>query len=367
MAKGVVALLGSGETAPGMTRVHRELLQRLAPVHAVNLDTAYGFQGNVPQMTEKLVDYFATSLQTTLAPLHYVSYERSTPLERTVFKQQVRAANFVFAGPGSPSYAVAQWAPIDLAGELRAVLQANGTLCFSSAAALTLGAYTPPIYEVYKAGTAPYWIEGLNVMSEVGLNCVVIPHFDNQEGGNYDTRFCYLGEDRLAYLESLLPRETATLGIDEHTALVLDLEHDVARVLGKSHAYWRLGEQHQRLDNGTTTPLSELRNLVASTGATTTHSNLESATEPVSLGEVAASGGSHALEAIGQLVELAKNGGEGRIDPTDLIEGVLAVRLEVRARGHYEVADQLRDALLRAGVNVHDGPAGPTWSLTTTT
>ena len=35
-------------------------------------------------------------------------------------------------------------------------------------------------------------------MAEAGLDAVVIPHFDNAEGGNHDTRFCYLGERRLA-------------------------------------------------------------------------------------------------------------------------------------------------------------------------
>jgi hypothetical protein len=56
MSQGVLALLGSGETAPGMTKVHRQLLKRLGDVRAVNLDTAYGFQENVPQMTEKLLN-----------------------------------------------------------------------------------------------------------------------------------------------------------------------------------------------------------------------------------------------------------------------------------------------------------------------
>ena len=34
----------------------------------------------------------------------------------------------------------------------------------------------------------------------------VIPHFDNAEGGNHDTRFCYLGERRLAVLEAAAAR-----------------------------------------------------------------------------------------------------------------------------------------------------------------
>ena len=118
MTNGVLALLGSGETAPGMTRLHRELFARLGDVHGVNLDTAYGFQENVPQMTEKILDYFSTSLHIQLTPLHFTSFEGSNALDQTIFRQQVRGANYVFAGPGSPTYALAQWQPLGLVDDL---------------------------------------------------------------------------------------------------------------------------------------------------------------------------------------------------------------------------------------------------------
>jgi len=45
MTKGILAILGSGETAPGMTKVHRELLRRHGgDLRAITIDTAYGFQ-----------------------------------------------------------------------------------------------------------------------------------------------------------------------------------------------------------------------------------------------------------------------------------------------------------------------------------
>ncbi|HEY5104070.1 MAG TPA: hypothetical protein VII65_03400, partial [Acidimicrobiales bacterium] len=240
MTRGVLALLGSGETAPGMTKVHRELLASIRPLKAVNLDSAYGFQENVPQMSQKLEEYFATSLQASLTTLHFPSFERASELERTLFKQQVRDANYVFAGPGSPSYALAQWVPLQLESDLLSVLNNGGTLCFSSAAAFTLGAFTAPVYEIYKVGAEPHWLTGLNLLADLGLNCVVVPHFDNNEGENYDTRYCYLGERRLLRLESELPEGVATLGIDEHTALILDLTSDTLQVMGRAHGYWRL-------------------------------------------------------------------------------------------------------------------------------
>ena len=364
MAKGVLALLGSGETAPGMTKVHRSLFKKLGDVRAVNLDTSYGFQENVPQMTEKLTSYFETSLHVIVEPLHFASLEGSSPLERTIFKQRVRDANYVFSGPGSPSYALEQWRPIDLGSDLAYVLDNGGTLCFASAAVLTLGAFTAPIYEIYKAGSALYWLEGLNVLAPQGLNCVMIPHFDNREGGNYDTSRCYLGERRLALLEEKLPDGVATLGIDEHSALIFDFARDTLQVLGKSHGYWRLNGDTKVLVNGTTLALDELRSPSAPHGQLTARPVVAPlADEPTELGHLVAGGGAQALEALARLVRLAAKGGGGYVDPAPLVEGVLAARDSARSSGQYELADQLRHALVKAGIDVQDGPDGSTWSL----
>ena len=52
----------------------------------------------------------------------------------------------------------------------------------------------------------------------------MVPHYDNAEGGNHDTRFCYMGERRLSLLEAQLPEGVFILGVDEHTGLILDLD-----------------------------------------------------------------------------------------------------------------------------------------------
>ncbi|MFB7046801.1 hypothetical protein ACFCZ5_19740 [Streptomyces microflavus] len=89
----------------------------------------------------------------------------------------------------------------------------------ASAAACRWGSRPLPVYEVYKAGHHPTWLMGLDLLGVLGLPVAVIPHYDNTEGGTHDTRFCYLGEPRLAALEHELPDESAVLGIDEHTAV----------------------------------------------------------------------------------------------------------------------------------------------------
>jgi hypothetical protein len=365
MARGVLALLGSGETAPGMTKIHRELLETIAELEAVNLDSAYGFQLNVPQMSEKLEEYFATSLNVTLTTLHFSSYERATDLERALFKEQVRHANYVFAGPGSPTYALAQWAPLHFGDDLLSVLDKGGTLCISSAASLTLGAFTAPIYEIYKVGDQhPHWRDGLNVLGALGINCVVIPHFDNNEGGNYDTRFCYLGEPRLLELESQLPDGVATLGVDEHTAVILDFAHDTLSVKGRANGYWRINGETLVLENSTTIDLSELR-AGSAAPRPTTPVVARNVGLPIDLAEAATAGGEEGLAALARLVQMASTGGEGFIDPAPLVEGILNARLAARAQGQYELADELRDVIVKAGIDVQDTPSGTVWSIRT--
>ncbi len=60
----------------------------------------------------------------------------------------------------------------------------------------------------------------------------MIPHFDNREGGRHDTRYCYLGSQRLEAMEADLPLDVGVLGVDEHTAVVVDTADGTATVHG---------------------------------------------------------------------------------------------------------------------------------------
>src|SRR5207247_4423757 len=86
----------------------------------------------------------------------------------------------------------------------------------------------------------------------------VIPHFDNMEGGTHDTRFCYMGERRLRELEALLPGNGWILGVDEHTALVVDVEAAEGVVTGRGGVTVRHRGQARRFDAGTRLPLAAL-------------------------------------------------------------------------------------------------------------
>ncbi|MFG2615781.1 hypothetical protein [Streptomyces anulatus] len=104
-------------------------------------------------------------------------------------------------------------------------------------------------------------LTGLDLLGALGLPVAVIPHYDNAEGGTHDTRFCYLGEPRLAALEHELPDESAVLGIDEHTAVIVDLSTSLVRVWGRGVMTIRRRGASVLVPGGPALPLEQLRDL----------------------------------------------------------------------------------------------------------
>src|SRR5918912_1541249 len=228
---GMLVVMGSGETARSLVKVHREV--DLAPPGdgpAVLLDTTFGFQVNADDLVEKISTYFSASVG---LPLELATWRRAdapqVEIERTLVL--LGRARWAFAGPGSPTYTLRHWRGTALPAALADIPARGGTLVFGSAAACTLGTHAIPVYEIYKAGADPYWEPALDLLSSLtGLGAAVVPHYDNAEGGRYDTRYCYLGEERLALMERQLPDDVGVLGVDEHTALLMDLGQRTARV-----------------------------------------------------------------------------------------------------------------------------------------
>ncbi len=231
--KGVIALMGSGELTATMVEVHKELLARRASApQAVFLDTPAGFQLNVDQLSASAVAYFRRHVQHPVAVASFKSAEFTTPYEAEQAFQKLRQADFILIGPGSPSYAVRQWRQTPIPDILIERIEAGGCLVAASAAALTVGRFTLPVYEIYKVGQDIHWVQGINILEHFGFNLVVVPHWNNAEGGNHDTRFCYMGEPRFRQLEALLPEDVFILGLDEHTACLVDLEREEVVVKG---------------------------------------------------------------------------------------------------------------------------------------
>ena len=224
-AMGTIVLMGSGELTATMVEVHKKMLARLSdPSYAVFLDTPAGFQLNVDEISRKAVEYFRIHVQKSLAVASYKCAENITAFEAETAYHLLRNANFVLVGPGSPTYAVRQLKETPIPEILKKIIESGGCMVAASAAALTMGRYTLPVYEIYKVGQKIHWVDGIDILSPFGFNLVVIPHWNNAEGGTHDTRFCFMGEPRFRQLEALLPNEATILGIDEHTACIIDLE-----------------------------------------------------------------------------------------------------------------------------------------------
>ena len=217
---GSIAILGSGETSPNLVSVHRNLINKIdGEVIASLIDTPFGFQENADQLVDKLIEFYDVSLnlEINLASFRNKKYFKS--VEYFEFLKKIQSSNFIFSGPGSPSYATKNWIDTDVPEIFKERLCSGSSLIFASAAASTLGIRTIPVYEIYKVGIDPYWEKGINLLEVFDIDCVVVPHFNNKEGGNHDTSISYLGAKRMEILQEIQP--TNILGIDEHTALII--------------------------------------------------------------------------------------------------------------------------------------------------
>jgi cyanophycinase-like exopeptidase len=223
--KGTIVLMGSGELTATMVEVHKRMLSKLPdPASAVFLDTPAGFQLNVDEISRKAVAYFRTHVQKQLDIASFKSSENTSAFESETAFHMLRNANFVLVGPGSPTYTVRHLQKTPVPDILVNNILSGGCLVAASAAALTIGRFTLPVYEIYKVGQDIHWIGGLDILSQFGLHLVVVPHWNNAEGGTHDTRFCFMGEPRFQKLETLLPDDVMVLGIDEHTACIIDVQ-----------------------------------------------------------------------------------------------------------------------------------------------
>ena len=262
---GRVALFGSGETSRVGRRVHELLLADYPrPVPIAILETPAGFQPNVAILSDKVRHFFEHNLQNaqprvTIVPARRRGYGPHGADEPAV-TAGLRDACYVFAGAGSPTYAVTHLSNTCLWQTIGQRLAAGATLAFASAMALAIGTHTLPIYEIFKVGADPAWGPGLGLLARHGLDLAVVPHWNNTEGGaELDTGHCYMGAARFEQLRAQLPSTAVVLGIDEHTVCVLDLHADLATVHGHGAVTICRGPDATTYPAGASFPLSTLR------------------------------------------------------------------------------------------------------------
>jgi hypothetical protein len=142
---------------------------------------------------------------------------------------------------------------------IRARHRLGATLIFASAATISIGAYALPVYEIYKVGQDVHVVDGLDFFSDFGLHVSFIPHWNNADGGvDLDTSRCFIGMDRFAEWCRLVPPENETIGLDEHTGLIMDFETGLCEVNGVSSVSLVRECNPEMFPSGSKFPLSEL-------------------------------------------------------------------------------------------------------------
>ena len=256
---GILALMGSGELTATMVEVHKRLLSPYLPEpQAMFLDTPAGFQLNADQIGDNAVEYFKQRVGCLLQVASYKSAEEISEIDAARTYRQLRQANYLLMGPGSPTYTVRQLKDSPIPEIMIELINRGGCLVAASAAALTAGRYTLPVYEIYKVGEPPHWIEGLDLLGAFGLQLVVIPHWNNAEGGTHDTSRCFMGSSRFEQLVDLLDEPLPVLGLDEHTAIIIDFSAGVFTVHGIGTVVLQYGSAQHHFKPGITYSLKQL-------------------------------------------------------------------------------------------------------------
>lgn len=390
----LIVLMGSGETTPTMIKPHRAIFERIGSAPAVLLDTPYGFQSNADDISARAVAYFKASVGRDVGVASWRRNDISAvDAERAL--NAVRSSEWIFAGPGSPTYALTHWRDT----RIPALFERAKVVVFASAAALTLGSHAIPVYEIYKAGLDPHWVPGLDLFAKLtGVPSVIIPHYDNAEGGHHDTRYCYLGEDRLSTMERSLPGETLIIGVDEHTAALVDIAAGTVQVVGVGGLTLRKGGESRHFPTGTVLELNTLSD-TAEAPATAppapvqeaqesdpedAHSlreaadaldarfaaaleaknasdcvaavlELETAIEGWSADTLTGPDHEHARSLLrGMVVRLGQLADEAHEAVPALVSAVRTIREQARANRDFAMADSLRDALTSAGFTTAD-------------
>ncbi len=403
--------MGSGELTTTMVEVHKDILALLGDnPKAYFLDTPAGFQLNADQLSQKAVEYFRVNVGHPMGSISFKS--RDLPrLEMEKALHSLKEADYILVGPGSPTYAIRQWQNTAIPEIIKQRIHAGACLVAASAAALTVGRFTLPVYEIYKVGQDVHWVDGLDILGEFGFNLVVVPHWNNAEGGTHDTRFCFMGDLRFRKLEEMLPSDVSILGLDEHTACIIDLDHEDISIRGIGSVTLRQQTLERTFRRGSRFPLGVLSGRWDSD---TSGGELAPKPVPDLVGTQEGSSFWDAVhrcerafhdglnndprDAINALLELdrliwqAQQEGENEYFVSQareilrecivqtgtlltsmprsyrdclapLVEELLKARASFREQKRWQEADTIRDCLKRVGVHVDDTPEGYRWHL----
>jgi len=327
--------------------------QLSSPVQAAIVETPAGFEPNCEAVARKIGDYLEHRLRNFQPQVSLIPARR----RNTAFDPDDPAiaaplfhANYLFMGPGSPTYAVRQLRDTFTWHALRLRQRQGAGVCFSSAATLAISQYTVPVYEIYKVGEDLHWKEGLDFFGAFGISLVIVPHWDNRDGGeSLDTSHCYIGTERYDGLVAMLPQAGMTiLGIDENTGLVIRPEEGVCEVIGAGGVTVIRDGDEERFIAKREFPAHELGDWRL---------------PPIALG-IPDAVRAASDKAAAEVVRRAEEDARGQAVPQD-VTALSQSREEARQRRDWQKADQIRGQILDRGWQVIDTPEGPVLEMAT--
>jgi hypothetical protein len=312
-------------------------MQRLEPpIRMAVLETPAGFQPNSALVAEKVADFIRHHLQNYDPQVTAVPARRRgtpfSPADAEIVAPLLQA-NIIFAGAGSPTYAVRQLRDSLAWHTLQARHRLGAAIVLASAGAIAASSQALPVYEIYKVGDDLHWCPGLDLFGPYGLSLAIVSHWDNKEGGaELDTSRGFVGRARFERLFAMLPQDVVVVGIDEHTALTLDLVAASCQVMGRGGVTICHGKKGQCFSDGDTFPITELG--------------------PFRMPELRTG----IPAEVWQQVQAAQ--GEAAAGPTAEVLALVKEREAARSRRDWATADKLRERLAALGWQVRDTPDG---------
>jgi len=345
---GMIVLFGSGEIAPSSQPIYEHVLSavesRDGEVRVAILETPAGFQLNSAEVAGAIAEYLEHRLQNHKPRIEVVpARKRGTSLspDSPEILKPLAWANVIFTGPGSPTYAARQLKD-SLAWDLiRAQHRRGAALILASAATIAISRQAIPVYEIYKVGEDVHWQPGLDLFGSLGLSAVFWPHWNNNEGGEkHDTSRCFMGKQRYDELVALLPAEQMIVGIDEHTALIVDPSDPCCcRILGRGSVSLVQGDSTRVFEAVSEFPLDELGEI-----------RFPPPAEGIRAEALGMIGASEAERLAAQT-------------PSEKVMALVSERKEARENRDWEASDRLRDEILELGWEVRDTPDGQQLAL----
>jgi hypothetical protein len=255
--------MGSGETSAAGGQIFEAVAARLdQPLTISLLETPAGFELNASRVAGRVADFIKTRLQNYEPEIKLIpARKRGTAFspDSPAVLENLLDSQMVFMGPGSPTYAIRQLQGSLAWQYIQALHRLGVAVVMASAATISLGSAALPVYEIYKVGQDPFWSTGLDFFKPYGLDIVLMPHWNNSEGGSeVDTSRCFIGRERFDPLCAQLPPETTVVGLDEHTGMVIDLVQQSGKVLGRGQVHILSDCREQAFGEGEEVPLSAL-------------------------------------------------------------------------------------------------------------